>query len=230
MNKLFILWVSLLWGSVLFGQKISNIDFDEVKRLTQDSLSDYYYPVLTKRFLELDAHLSAKEYSLIYYGSVFSKNYNPYGKSTAENQFLDVYKEKKYSEAIEIGVKVLEENPANLAVVYKIYAAYFLSNDKNTAKLYAEAYLSLLNAIYMSGDGKSFKTAYVVVGINDEYEILADLGLTITKQALVGNTDVLSIKTKGQKKQKGQKKIKELYFNVEMPFKQLMNQVKKTDE
>lgn len=96
--------------------------------------------------------------------------------------------------------------------------------DKKTAKTYANKYFSLLDAIYSSGDGRSIETAYVVIKVADEYELLADLKLSCTKQALIEDTDLLTISTQNQKEEP---KITELYFNVSKPLDYLAQEFKK---
>ncbi|HYV92577.1 MAG TPA: DUF4919 domain-containing protein [Chitinophagales bacterium] len=209
------------------GQKISNVDFDDVKSKTQDSSSSQYYPLLLERFRNLDSTLTESDYKLIYYGNTLDSAYKPYWKSDNEKEFMKLYNQEKYQEAIPVGKKVLDENPVNLKILFKIGVSYNQLGDKQTAQRYARMYFNTLEVIYSSGDGKSIPTAYVVISVPDEYEILDDLELTITRQALIGSTDLLTINTKGQKRKKGETKIKELYFNVSKPLDFLLEEFKK---
>jgi len=215
--------------NILFGQTISNIDFDLIKSKTQDSTSTYYYPLLLERFLQFDTTLTDKEFSMIYYGNVFHPKYNPYGSGEHEDKFMEKFNKEKFREAIPLGEKELFDNPVNLKVLYRMLVCYHKLGDKTTAKKYANLYFGLLDEIYKSGNGKSIKTAYVVIKVSDEYVILSDLKLTRKKQRLVGDTDILTIETKGQKPIKGKKKIKELYFNVTKPLDYLQEQFRKKE-
>ncbi len=208
--------------NTMFGQKISNIDYDLIKQNTEDSSSIYYYPKLIQRLLLLDTTFTEKEYSHIYFGNVFTANYSPYSKDKNEEKFNSLYNEEKYDKAIEFGQKSLKENPVNLNVLFRLMVCYHVSGDKITAKKYAKLYYGLLNEIYESGDGKSIKTAYVVIKISDEYQILKDLELQSTGQALLsGPTDRISINTENQKE------ISEIYFNIAKPFESLSKMFKK---
>jgi hypothetical protein len=208
------------------GQKILSIDFDEIKTLTQDSLSYAYYPVLAKRLLEFDKNLTANEYKLLYYGSVFNENYNPYGKSDSENKFTELYKNGKNEEALPYGLKALKENPINLSLIFKLLIIYDQQENKEMVDNYVMIYFRLIEAIYASGTGKSEKTAMVVVCVSDEYSIIADMQLDLVKQALVGDCDKMFFDTKSQKLEKGQKPTKVLYFNVTKPLDYLQNMLK----
>jgi len=214
----------------IFAQKVSNIDFTDIKSKTQDSTSIYYYPFLVKRFQVNDTTLSMLDMKYIYYGNVYYASYNPYDGSENEEKFNELYKEKKYSEAVVYGLAAFKENPVNARLLYNMIVCYDKIEDRVTAQKYANRYFALLDAIYASGDGKSLKTAYVVIRVPDEYEILGDKELQITKQALVQDVDVLTINTKLQKPDKGEKKVKELYFNVRMPLLYLHEQFKKENE
>ena len=225
-----IVLIVLVLSQNLFGQKVSNIDFDEIKLAVQDSSSILFYPLLIERFHWQDAMLTSEEYKYIYYGNIYSDNYNPYGESDNEKKFIEIFNQKKYEEAIPYGEDVIKENPVNLKVLLRMLHCHHQLGNKETAQDYANMYFSLLSVIYASGDGKSIETAYVVIKVSDEYVILNDLDLTRTKQALVGYTDILTIDTKGQKPKKGEKKIKSLYFNVSKPFEYLQKLFKDEKE
>ncbi len=211
------------------AQKISNVDFTTIKKLSEDSLSTLFYHSLVKRFAESDTTLNYIDSNVIYYASAFARTYNPYGSSDEEKIFFDFYKQQKYTEAIPHGEAALKENPVNLKLLFRMLVCHHQLGDKENAKKYARMYFPLLNVIYQSGDGRSIETAFVVISVADEYEILSDLQLSITKQALVGETDVLTIDKKGQKPKKGEEKIKELYFNVSIPFEHLSKSFEKKE-
>lgn len=216
-----------VWG---YGQYISNVDFDSIRLNIQDSTSKYYYPNLNSRLLENDTTLTSEDYKHLYFGNVYSDNYSPYGKSEIEKEFINLYKAGYFKEAKVLGKKVLKENLINIQSTYRLLICYDVLGIRDTARIYANKYFSLLDVIYRSGDGKSISTAYVVISADDEYQILTDLGLKRKRQDLLsGPTDRLSIYKKGQKRVKGRKKIKELYFNVSKPFEYMKNQFRKEE-
>jgi len=228
MKRFSIVCIFLISNCIGFSQKFSNIDYSLVETETKDPHSEFYYPYLTKRLLKNDTTLTRKEYQYLYFGNVYIKNYNPYGQSDLEKEFHEIYKNEQYTEAIPVGKRVLAENPVNINVTFKMLVCYHILEIRGTARIYAKKYFSMLDAIYNSGDGKSIETAYVVIKVDDEYQILSDLELQSLGQALLmkGPTDRLTIDTKNQKKIKGKKKIKELYFNVNKPFESLSNLLK----
>lgn len=230
--KLLIL-VVFCTTNFLFGQKISNIDFDLIKSQVKDSTSSFYYPVLIQRFLQFDTTLTEQEFCYIYYGNVFADYYDPYGTGENEEKFLEIYEQEKFLEAIPFGEKTLIENPVNLKILLKMLTCYYSLADSTTTKKYANLYFGLLDEIFKSGDGKSIETAYVVNKVNDEYQMLFVLNLQCNGQVLLmeypGPTDKLIIKTKGQKRVKGRKKISKIYFNVAKPFEHMSKQNRESE-
>jgi len=208
----------------IYAQKVSNINFDEVKQLTQDSNSPYFFPKLLSRFIIADTTLTQKEFSLLYYGNSYQKSYSPYGNSDKKDEFYKFYNKKNYKEAIPIGEKILSENAINLKMSFKLLVCYNELGDTLMAKKFARRYFPLLRVIYHSGDGKSIETAYVVINVDDEYQLLQNEDLESTGQSLIGVTDKLTINTTNQKEEPI---IKELYFNVSRPFAYLTEQFNK---
>jgi len=206
------------------AQKVGEIDFDNIKSLTQDSLSATYYPTLISRFMSYDTTLTEYEYKLLYYGNVFTDAYNPYATSDAENEFLELYNKQEYTKAIPLGMKVLAENPINTTVLFKMLVIYNQLADEINEERFAMLYYGLLTQVYYSGDGKTCESAMVVIKVSDEYEIMAELQVNLETQALVGDCDLMEFDIKSQKIEKGEKPLKELYFNVRMPLDYLSKQ------
>lgn len=191
--------------------------------------SAYFYPKLTSRLNKKDTSLHHIDYYHLYYGSVFLRNYQPYGVSNLKKDFLDAYQEKDYKKAVRIGEDVLKENHVDLEVLLKMSISHLeLGNDADK-RAYAIQYFSFLDVIYRSGTGQNINSAYVVISVDHEYFILSDLSLTAVAQYLENDCDVLKIKRQDQPKIKGQKKIKELYFNVKQPLMSLSKTYKDSD-
>lgn len=209
-------------SSSVFAQQVSNINFDLIEAQVTDTNAITYYPILIKRFRQGDATLTAKEYSLIYYGNVYSEHYDPYGSSDNELQMVELSNQGKFMDAIPYGEMVLEENPVNLQASFRLAVCYSRIGEEEKAKQYAQMYFPLLEAIYRSGDGKSIETAYVVVKVADEYAVLADSELERTSQTLVGETDVITVEAIDPKADAPDDAV---YFNVSQPLKYMKQQL-----
>jgi hypothetical protein len=134
-----------------------------------------------------------------------------------------------FRKALEYGWQLYNENPVWIDINYRMMACYRRLGITDTARMFARNYYHFLDVIYQSGDGTSVKTAFVVDCINDEYHILADLGLKPTSQALVdGPCDRMDVKA-GKGTQKELRKIKSVYFNISKPFESLSRMFNKKE-
>ncbi|MFT5823616.1 MAG: hypothetical protein ACI8ZM_004878 [Crocinitomix sp.] len=228
MNRSFFLIILCILTSPLFGQKISNVDFDSIKAEISDSNSTYFYPSLVKRFQKQDTTLSNVEFNHLYYGNVFQENYYPYGSTDQQRLFAEAYKKNEsFAKTEELGLAVLNENPVNLDVLLKMVFLYNREKDVGKATIFAKLYVSFLEVIYASGTGENCSAGFVVISVDDEYRITGDLGLTVVRQALVGSCDHLIFSRKGQKRKS---RIKGLFFNVKMPLSYLAKSYQHSDD
>lgn len=229
-QKFVLITILFLYASCFYAQTIVNVNFDEIKRVTNDSSTSAYYPTLLSRLRQFDTTLTLSDFKLLYYGNVFTDNYNPYDfGSKKEDRFNELYKAGNLKEALAEGKQLFEENPVNIRLLYRMMYCCEELKQMELGQKFANCYFGFIYSILASGNGNSIETAYVVTRVADEYSILKHLHLNNTTQALVGYTDVLTINLKQQKKVKGKKKVKELYFNVQMPFQQLSKMLKKSE-
>lgn len=220
--------VFLTLTSGVLAQNIGSINFTKIKSEIEDIESEYYYQALLRRIWADDTTLELRHYKRLYYGNVFQDYYHPYGASDAKKEFSEIYSEKKYEEAIAKGKEVLFENPVDIEVTLKMIYSYLELKDTTSAKLYGHKYFGFLDVIYGSGDGQTPQTAFVVISVDDEYRIVGDLMLNVKRQILVDDCDLLMFERKNQGKFR-RKKIKQLYFNVQMPLMSLSGTFKDAD-
>lgn len=206
----------LFFSSILQAQKISNVDYNDVKAKTQLTNSPYYYTKILDRYKKNDTTLATKDYYYLYYGFTFTNNYDPNNDEAVNALVISEIEKLNSSKALKNALQLYEKDPVNLKLLLYISVCYSNLSDHKLKKIYTDKYAKIIKAIYNSGDGKSMETAYVVIRINDEYQLLQVLHLTVKKHALVNTTDVLTIDKKGQKGRK--KKISILYFNVNKIF------------
>ncbi|UKN03233.1 DUF4919 domain-containing protein [Paracrocinitomix mangrovi] len=228
-NKTLLVCCMLLLSTGLWAQSVSKVNFDIVKDNITDSTSDYYYPKLINRLREGDTTFSHQDYYHLYYGTVFQEYYYPYGTSNTKKEFLEEYKEHHYDNAIKLGKQIIKYYPVDLEVLFKLSVSCLKTGRDEEKRFYAKHYYSFLDVIYYSGDGESLESALVVTSVDHEYYIAGDLGLRVKGHDLIDDCDVLYFSKKDQKKLKGTKKIKRLYFNVRMPLLSLSKSYKDVD-
>lgn len=197
------------------SQHVSRISMKEIERNTKDTTSTYLYYHLVSRFLTFDEHLTHKEYEHLYYGYALQKAYPEELEADASAECLKDYHKGNYPEAIEIGQKALREDPTNLKLLVVIANCYSKLRLEETGFHYYKMYFRLLETILASGDGLTEKTAFVVLHEDDKYQIVNELKLKISGEALLTDRlDVVTIDTSTQRPKKGEKKIERLYFDM----------------
>ena len=205
MKKIPALLSLLFFVSTLFAQKISDVDFDSIKKKidTEPAL----YKNLMKRFLESDTSLTKTEVDILYYGQCFQPDYSPYGSDPNAKIFQDHYRKEEFKEALVPALAIIEKNPMDLQMTFKVLVCYhYLHDEVNKLKI-ATRYNYLLLPIFESGDGRTANTAFVVMRISDEYEMMAHLRVENTLQSLSGDCDVMTLKP-------NELGLEKLYFNV----------------
>ncbi len=137
---------------------------------------------------------------------------------------LEVYKKgvaafnaKKFDDAVLAGERALKSGYLD-ADTHLLLA---VANQKlgKTAKFefHRAVYRGLINSILKSGDGKSSKTAYVVIAVREEYAVLNSLGLTRDSQA-VRNEDGHTFDLLTATDEDSGKTV-EVWFNIDIVWK-----------
>jgi tetratricopeptide (TPR) repeat protein len=163
--------IFLLVINFTYCQDNLNINYDEIKTLIQDSESEYYYPKLLKRFNDFDPTLTDYENALIYYGFSFHENY-------LKNKLSEVNL-KKFIEANDFEnlekecIKILDKNPLSLEANNNLgFALYNLGKPEEEWKKYQKRYRNIRKVIALSGNGKSCDSAFKVIYVSDEYNMM----------------------------------------------------------
>jgi Domain of unknown function (DUF4919) len=113
---------------------------------------------------------------------------------------------------IETGNQVLAQNYLDIDAHMFVAFAYEKTHEPEKAALHRTMGNGLMKSILASGDGRSFKTAFVVISVEEEYSVLKHYRLQSDKQDLVtaeGHSyDVLTAKT-------DQHEQATVYFNID---------------
>lgn len=173
MTKYVFLLIALCFFEISFGQDQININFDEIRSKVEDINSESYYPKLLKRFNDFDATLSLQENALIYYGFSFQDDYL---KNKPQEEQLDDFANKQEYEKLRIECqKILDKNPISLVANNKMgYALFKLGKPESEWKKYQKRYRDFRKVIALSGNGLSCDSAFKVIYVSDEYNIMYD--------------------------------------------------------
>ena len=173
MKKSIALLCLLAYYSLSYAQKtFKPVNNDEVKKQISDSTAATYYPRLTARLYANDTTLTIDEYRLIYYGFVYQKAYSPYS-NYKDREIKEAFEKNKFDEVIKYCNEAIQINPAAIRSYYYKIIAMARSNQKDSLFEYArKQYFSFMEAIVSTGDGLTCKTAFKVIAVSDEYDVI----------------------------------------------------------
>jgi hypothetical protein len=210
---LFLLISTFCYGSAQ-NPTLVKPDYNKIESVVADRNSTSYYPTLMERYIKSDTTLTREDFRMLYYGSLFQSAYSPYGHSDYRDSIRPILSKESlsandYDALIHYEKLVLAEFPFNLRDLNILELACkhagMIDLEKQTAfKLY-----NVLETILSTGDGRTEETAWHVVSVEHEYDIVNTFGLEFGGQQ--------SLTTKGcdylQLKQ-NKDGIKGFYFDV----------------
>lgn len=91
----------------------------------------------------------------------------------------------QWAAVIETGNQVLAQNYLDVDAHMFVAFAYEKTHEAEKAALHRTMGNGLMKSILASGDGRSFKTAFVVISVEEEYSVLKHYRLHSDKQDLV---------------------------------------------
>ncbi len=216
----FVLFFLLLGSSFsLTGQNLDSIQvkgipLSTIKQLTQDERGVYYFPKLAKRLESGDSSLLDIDYSMLYYGFIFTPAYDPYFYFAMEDSLGQLTKAEKAQETLDLANRVLKDNPVSIfAHAEKGFALYTLGDKKKSEK-YFKNYVSLFDAMEASGVGNSMENPIVVITPKDPQAILLRYKLRELSKKIQGQNghfyDVYTVENQNGKQYP-------IYFDITVP-------------
>jgi Domain of unknown function (DUF4919) len=144
--------------------------------------------------------------------------YEPYGTSPSDYKEVDAEMQAgDWERARGLVDALLQKNYVRIRSHYFAWLIYRRDGDEERAKHHRAFMDGLFRSITTSGDGKTQESAFVVINVEEEYDVLGLTGLKMLGQGLQhGNGrdfDVLTVQ-EGE----GAKPI-ELYFDITLPWK-----------
>lgn len=211
-SKIFFLVLVLLIGANRVDAQDNpdtiKVDYSEIKLfIVNDSIA---YQTLLNRYKKNDPMLTHQDYALIYYGYSFTPSYTG-SFDDDKDDFKKLIDNQKYYDAFNLGITILKRNPVSLSTLYNMYyLCQALGKPVEEANMYILKYSKLLHTIALSGDGKSEETAFKVIAVNDEYQLMYNYwGVEeIISQSLVNNCDLIKFTSSQHYSEK------EMYFDI----------------
>lgn len=193
---------------------IRPVKYNKIWRGIKKKKSEFYYPGLFERYTELDTSLTVEELRHLYYGYTFQEEYRPYATPYLQDSLLSyLSRDNMYAEEYEVAARIagelLRQSPFRLRETFIAAVSYEMAGNPHMSSLYFDLYEKQVDAIMSSGDGLSVKTAFTVIYVQDEYELLELLGFRFggDQQLLQGGYDMLYLEDNNSG-------INALYFDV----------------
>ena len=197
-NVLILLVCSAFLGGVSFGQTFEAPVYKKIEKAVKKKSSSLYYPKLMERFLAADSTMTLEERKHLYYGYTFQDDYSPYGSSDYQDSLRTLFNSGELSEddilkTVAFSDSVLAQNPFDLrAINFKLNAFNRLKLQKEFNQSVIRMTM-ILDAIMYSGDGMTKETAFYVITVNHEYDVLSILELNSVGQSLIEHYDYLQL-------------------------------------
>ena len=153
-----------------------------------------------------------------------SAEYNPYETKASDcrKNAGELLKKGDFAGAIAEARKGLESSKYDIGLLVVLATAYRGAGDIPNADKTRRQWISLVDSILRSGDGRDFATAYQVITVAEEYAVLGVLGMEVTNQSLVGHGGSEFDKMQVKDRKSGDELT--LYFNVDLPMRWLNRQ------
>ncbi len=216
MRKLSILVGLALIASTLSLHSQDNVEapnYELIRSQITDSTSPNYYPRLMERFMQCDTTLELENYRALYYGFPLREDFIPYQEES--DALLNIRRRvlqancppDSCAEIIEVAKKALANNPFDLTALTIIPLCYEIMADDEHFRQWDIKRQGIIDAIFSSGDGESPETAYHVINVEHEYELLNSRHLELS-QVKVENmqTDFMQVRENADS-------IAGIYFN-----------------
>lgn len=208
-NRLLTVLILLL-GLVqtAWAQEIEEPDYKLIRQSISNSRSPNYYPNLMRRYMENDTTLTLEQYRDLYYGFSFQEDFVPY--KGHKKQLIDARKRFTKSkgdgnlapEMIRIAKASLDDNPFDIPAINIIAVSYLQIGDTVQYNVWDIKQKGILDAILSSGDGTEPSSAFHVIDIEHEYEVLNRLGLQVESDSLINDqVEYLKVKENAENEQ-----------------------------
>ena len=193
MKNLLFVFLFLLSAPFAHAQRlpIEPPNYAYIKSEIKNPNSPYYYPTLFKRYLANDTTLNIEQYRALYYGFTYQKEYQSYG-NPPQDDILARYANKDHLTIADCDTillyagQLVAKFPFDIHWINRMAYAYHVKGDNADANLLSFKAKMILQTIFSTGNGRTLPTAWHVIEVGDEYEIIYMLGLYPLHSTLVG--------------------------------------------
>lgn len=206
--------------------KVVKPDLEQIRTVTLDPTSKFYFPKLRKKYEVNDTTMTPEEFRYFYLGYMFQEDFDPYRVSpySAKTEALrnkpthtkaEIDTISKYAEL------ALQDNPFDLQQMSFLVHVFKESKKFIRAKIWEYRLENLLGAIKSTGTGETQEDAWYVMYPVHEYDMVQLLGYEpVDAKFIDGGYDYLEVQPDPSDTRKRDKSAKGFYFNVMVPQEQ----------
>lgn len=192
------------------------------KKNLSNSVSDKSYNDLVTKAIDNPQNAPFGDIRISYSESSI---YSPYSQLEEIQEMGKLLNANKNDQVIKLTQKYIQTYFAELDFHYYAMVAYKNLNNENGFNWHRFVLNQLVNSILKSGDGKSTKTAFVVIAVREEYSFMGLLGIDHSGQHLVNEKghsyDMFDVK---KNENYNENKV---YFNIDIPLAALSKSLKR---
>ncbi len=194
--------------------EVQGISLATVRSMVSDAEGVYYYPNLVKEFQKKPENLKNIDFLMLYYGYVFTEEYNPYAHFALEDSLSSLNEQQMHNQALMLADSLLFINPVSVfANIQKAIALDGLGKQEQS-KDYLDRYRILVETLQASGVGSTYESPIVLITPKDAQAILLRYKLTELSKTLNGKGsryfDVYLVRNAEEKQYP-------IYFDVTLP-------------
>ncbi len=221
---IFTFFYSILLISTLNAQEkvIRGINYDNIESNIKHADSTTYYLQLFSAYLVGDSSMSLQAKRHLYYGFIFQEKYNPYAISVYMDSISQFYgkvglNDKDFYKIIQYSDSILSIIPFDIrSLQAKAYAYYSLYEKENELRVQNQI-IMIYDAILSSGDGLSQESAYQIIYVSHEYDLMDFLDFKFS-----GEQNIIEDKYDYLKVLPNELQVQGLYFDASATFNYLL--------
>lgn len=154
--------------------------------------------------------------------------YSPYRDVNEKKEMIEALNKREFEKALGFAHSVLEKNYLDMDAHFVSRTAYKETNNTEKQNYHSFVLKGLLDSIYHSGNGQTPETAFTVITTAEEYFFLRVYGYTVAKSSLMQLNGHHYDKMDTEERKTGARAV--FYFNVDMPYTWLTQQMDKKKE
>lgn len=198
-------------------------DLDEIKRLTLDPQSRFYFPKLMAKYNRNDTTMTNEEYRYFYLGYMFQEDYDPYRTSpysgmTDELRLKATHSKEEIDTIRKYAELTLRDNPFDLRQMSFLVHVLKEKRKDMSAKIWEYRLEHLLGAIKSTGTGEDIENAWYVIYPMHEYDMVQLMGYeAVDADFIEPGFDFLTVEPDEETSRRLRDKVaKGFYFNVDV--------------